>query len=327
MRTIKLFLLPLLGLLIIGCGDGNNENKITASGTIEGTNVTLSARVSGQINKIRVEEGDQVKKNDTLLIIDHELLEIQLQQAQAGVEAAQAQLQLLQKGARSEDIRQAEDALKQAKINYEQAEADKNRMEDLYQSKTITKKQYDDVTAKYNIAKARYNSAKENVKKVKNFARPEELKQAQANLNQSKAAAALLKKNIRDSYVLAPLDGFVVKKFVEEGETVSPMSSLLMLSNLDDVKLVIYVSEEELGRVKLGQAAKVNIDANDNTYEGKVIYISPEAEFTPKNIQTKDERTKLVFAVKVKIPNPNFELKPGMPADATILLNENMNNG
>jgi HlyD family secretion protein len=99
------------------------------------------------------------------------------------------------------------------------------------------------------------------------------------------------------------------------------MSSLLKISDLLKVKLLIYVSEEELGKVKLGQKADVTTDSyNGKKYEGKVIYISPEAEFTPKNIQTKDERTKLVFAVKIEIPNPNFELKPGMPADAVVHL-------
>ena len=101
----------------------------------------------------------------------------------------------------------------------------------------------------------------------------------------------------------------------------SMMTSLFKVSDLSSVDLVVYVSEEDLGKVQLGQTANIKTDTyKDKTYEGKVIYISPEAEFTPKNIQTKDERTKLVFAVKIKIPNPNYELKAGMPGDAEILL-------
>ena len=112
-----------------------------------------------------------------------------------------------------------------------------------------------------------------------------------------------------------------MKKFVEAGESVGPLSSLVMLSDQSYVDLVIYVSETELGRVKLGQEADVTVDSFKNkTFKGKVIYISPSAEFTPKNIQTKDERTKLVYAVKVHIHNPDFELKDGMPADAVIKL-------
>jgi HlyD family secretion protein len=94
------------------------------------------------------------------------------------------------------------------------------------------------------------------------------------------------------------------------------------VSNLETVNLVIYVSEVELGKVKLGQTAEIKVDAfEEKTYTGKIIFISPEAEFTPKNIQTQDERTKLVFGVKIEIPNPQFELKPGMPADAKVILN------
>lgn len=101
----------------------------------------------------------------------------------------------------------------------------------------------------------------------------------------------------------------------------SMLSNLFKISDLSKVELVIYVSEEDLGKVKLGQTADISTDTyKDKSYEGKVKYISPEAEFTPKNIQTKDERTKLVFAVKIEIPNPNFELKAGMPADAVVKL-------
>ena len=309
-----------LGLLW-GCGNENNKTKIEASGTIEATNVIVSAKISGQVKRLFFNEGDKIKISDTLLTIDHDLLAIQLQQAEAGVEAASAQLELLKKGARSEDVKQAEDAVKQARANFELASTVKERNEKLFNASSITKQQFDDVTAKYDIANAQFNSAQENLKKIKNLARPEEIKQAQANLDRQIASANLLKKNISDSYVTAPIGGFVVKKFVEAGESVAPLSSLVMLSDQEYVDLRIYVSETELGKVKLGQEADVNVDSyKDKNFKGKVIYISPEAEFTPKNIQTKDERTKLVYAVKIHIHNPDYDLKDGMPADAVIYL-------
>lgn len=304
-----------------GCGNGNEKNTISASGNIEATNAVVSSKVTGQVIAIKYDEGSRVNEGDTVMIIDHENLEIQLQQATASENAADAQLKLLKEGARSEDIQQAQDALKQAKINMDLAEQDFNRMKQLFTSKTITKKQFDDVQAKYELTQARYNSAQENLKKMKNFARPEEIKQAQANLNRQKAVVDLLKKNISDSYVVSPLTGFIVQKYVEKGETVSMLSSLFKVSELRTVKLIIYISEENLGKVKLRQKADVSNDTYKNkNYKGTVIYISPEAEFTPKNIQTKDERTKLVYAVKIEINNPDFELKPGMPADAVIHL-------
>lgn len=321
---MKTFLITVFAFAVIfaaGCGNGNEKNTISASGNIEATNAVVSSRVTGQVIAIKCDEGSRVNEGDTVMIIDHDNLEIQLKQAVAAENAADAQLKLLREGARSEDIQQAEDAVKQSKINMDLAERDFNRMKQLYSSNTVTKKQFDDAQAKYELTQAQYNSAKENLKKMKNFARPEEIKQAQANLNRQKAAVDLLNKNISDSYVLSPITGFIVQKFVEKGETVSMLSSLFKVSELRTVKLVIYISEENLGRVKLGQEADVSNDTYKNkNYKGTVIYISPEAEFTPKNIQTKDERTKLVFAVKIEISNPDFELKPGMPADAVIHL-------
>lgn len=321
MRELLKIFFSLIIFYTAGCSNGNEKNTISASGNIEATNAVVSSKVTGQVIAIKYDEGARVKEGDTVMVIDHENLKILLDQALAGEQAAEAQFKLLKDGARAEDIQQAEDAVKQAKINTNLAERDFNRMKELYDSKTITKKQYEDAQAKRELTQAQLNSAQENLRKMKNFARPEELKQAKANLDRQKAAVDLLKKNISDSYVVSPLNGFIVQKYVEKGETVSMLSSLFKVSELNTVKLVIYISEKDLGKIKLGQKADVTSDTyKDKVYNGKVIYISPEAEFTPKNIQTKDERTKLVFAVKIETKNPDFELKPGMPADAVIHL-------
>lgn len=315
-------LLTLTALIFFhGCGNKDRNKFIEASGTIESTDITVSSRTAGNIKFIRFNEGDKINAGDTVLIIDHDLLDIQLRQAEAGKDAAEAQLKLMLSGARKEDIKQAEDFLKQAEVNLQLAQIDFERTTKLFNSHSITQKQFDDAKARFDLMLSQYNSAKENLAKVKHIFRKEEIDQAKANLNKAIAGVDLLKKNIHDCYVVSPSNGFIVKKFVEVGETVTPMSSLFKISNLDVVKLVIYVSEEELGLVKLGQKAEVTIDTHKNkTYEGKITYISPEAEFTPKNIQTKDERTKLVFAVKIEIPNMSYDLKTGMPADARVIL-------
>lgn len=321
MKNLIISLTFFLLLLLTSCSSNDNLKSIEASGTIESKNITVSSRTAGNIEIINFIEGLKVNAGDTIIIIDHELLEIQLQQAIAGKNAAEAQLNLMLAGAREEDINQAEQNLIQAKINYQTAERDKERMQSLYNSNSITKKHYEDALARYDLTNAQYKAAQENYNKVKKIFRPEEIEQARANLDKTNAGVDLLKKNIRDSYVISPINGFIVKTFVERGESVTPMSSLFKVSNLDVVELVIYVSTEELAYVKLGQEAEVRIDAfKDKVYKGTVTYISPEAEFTPKNIQTKDERTKLVFAVKITIPNEDYDLKPGMPADAVIKL-------
>lgn len=308
-------------LLLTSCGNNNQQKLIEASGTIESTNVIVSSKTSGEILTFNFNEGEKVNAGDTILIIDHELLDIQLQQSMAAKDAAEAQMKLMLSGARKEDVNQAEQNLNQAKVNFETAERDKIRFKNLYDSRSITQKQYEDAIARYDLMNAQYISAQENYNKVKKIFRQEEIDQAKANLNKATAGVELLKKNIRDCYVISPIKGFIVKTFVERGESVSPMSSLFKVSDLDEVELVVYVSEEELGYVKLGQKADVTIDTyKDKSYEGKVTYISSEAEFTPKNIQTKEERTKLVFAVKITIPNKDYDLKSGMPADAVIII-------
>ncbi|MEN8192195.1 MAG: efflux RND transporter periplasmic adaptor subunit [Bacteroidota bacterium] len=314
---IKLFLLI---ALIIGCSDNNDSDLIEKSGTIETTNIIISSQVTGTIVQINVQEGETIKEGDTLGVVDHEKLGLQLEQAEASLQAATAQLKILKRGAREEDKKQADEVLKQAELNLTQATKNKERMEKLFSSHAITEKQHDDAITAYEVALSKYNTAKHNVRKIKS-ARPEEIERAEANVKKSETTINLIKKSIDDCHIISPISGQVVNGFVEIGESASYMSSLFKISNLNVAELKIYVTEKELALVKHGQSAKVSIDAfDDKNFEGKVVFISPEAEFTPKNIQTKDERTKLVFAVKIKIDNPDHFLKPGMPADVEIEL-------
>ncbi|MEW6508881.1 MAG: efflux RND transporter periplasmic adaptor subunit [Bacteroidota bacterium] len=321
MEIIKILTLLVLAITLAACSGNEGNNTIEATGTIESKDVTISSKNMGEIKSIFKGEGEKVNVGDTLLVIDNESLLYQLEQAIAAEQIANAQLNLMLNGARQEDIKQAEETKKQAETNFHLSKSDFERYQKLWESKSITKKQFEEVTARFQIATAQLASANENYEKIKKIFRPEEIEQAKANLKKSKAMVEQLKKNIRDSYVVSPIDGILVKKFVEIGETVSPMSSLVKLSNLSTVNMLIYVSTVELGKIKLGKTAEISIDTYpERKYLGKVIFISPEAEFTPKNIQTKDERTKLVFAVKIEIPNKNYDLKPGMPADAKIIL-------
>lgn len=320
---IKILLFAISFLVIMsGCENKKPDNEINASGTIEATDITISSKTAGQIKAILVDEGNRVKKDDILLYLDHDLLDIQLRQAQASVEQAEAQLRLLQAGARKEDIKLAEEQVQFAQINLDQATADKDRLEKLYETSTITKKQFEDAETKYEQAMNQYNSAKQNLNKIKNITRPEEIESAKANLKRNMVSVDLIRKNIEDCTIRSPVDGIVSKKFVESGEYVTPGAAVLKLSDLQKVDLYIYITETELGKIKLGQKADVTIDTyKDKVYNGEVIFISPEAEFTPKSIQTQEERTKLVFAVKISIPNNEFDLKSGMPADAKLILN------
>jgi len=319
MKYINLALLFLI--LLTGCTKKEDDGVITSTGTIESVNVTVSSKVSGQIKSINIKEGDKVKAGDLLLTIDHDLLDIQLRQAQSGVDLAQAQFNLVKNGATKNDIRIQGDLVEQARVNLDAAKLEKDRAENLLKENSITRQQYDNAVSRYDLAATQYKTAQDNLTKIKNISRPEDIESARANLNKAISAYDLLKKNIEDCSVYAPVNGIISKKFVEQGEIINPQSSLLKISDLETVNLMIYVSETELGKVKLNETADVTVDSyKDKVYKGKVISISPEAEFTPKNIQTKDERTKLVFGVKLEIANPQFDLKPGMPADAKLFI-------
>jgi len=315
-RNIVLCLAVLGGL---GCAGNGVKDVISASGTIETVEVHVASKVSGQLLELAVEEGSRVKPGDKLAVVDHEALDIQLRQAEAGVRLAEAQLALLVKGARSEDIRQAEAVHKQAEAALTVAEDDARRMRELVKTGSVTPKQREDAEARLTIATAQRNASAEALNKVRTLARPEEIRAGEARFEQAQAAADLLKKTIADCTILAPGGGVVTHKAVEPGELVTPGATIVTLAELDSVYVMIYVASNELGRVRLGGPAEIKIDSfPERVFEGTVTYISPEAEFTPKNVQTAKERVKLVYRIKITLANPKMELKPGMPADAVI---------
>jgi HlyD family secretion protein len=315
--------LAALAVVFAACSGPKKARGIEGSGTIEAREVAVASKVGGQVLEIRAEEGSPVKKGDILVLVDHETLDIQLRQAEAGVALAEAQLALLRKGARAEDVRQGEEALKQTGANLKIAADDAGRMRELASRGSVTLKQRDDAEARLVVSQAQEASAKEALSKLKRLARPEEIRAAEARLAQAVAAADLLRKTIADCTIASPVAGIVTRRPVEAGELVSPGTMVLTVSELDRVHVMLFVTEKELGRVRLGGETDVMIDAAPGrVFKGRVTFISPEAEFTPKNIQTKEDRVKLVFGVKVEIPNPDGALKPGLPADAVIVPDE-----
>jgi len=294
----------LSAVFFFGCS-GNSKDWIEASGTIEGTDVNIGSEVAGRVKMVRVEEGAQVNIGDTLVIVDDADYQIQLRQAIANEQAAEAQYRVAVEGSRKEDIAQAEAAFKNAQADYE-------RMRTLLASKTITQKQYDD-------AESRYIGAQQTYEKLVRGLRHDEINAIKAKRDQASAQVDQLRKKVHDCNVLSPAKGTVTLKAVEPGELVSVGSNVLRITYLEKVKLTIYVGEADLPRVRVGQKARITVDAyKDRTFEGEVIFKSPVAEFTPKNVQTKEERTKLVYAVKIQLENPDGALSPGLPADATL---------
>jgi len=308
----------MFAIFMSGCERGDT-NDIKATGTIEALEVRVAAQVGANVLSLRIDEGSEVNEGDTIAVLDHSRFDLQYAQASAGIELAEAQLALIEQGAREEDIRSAEEGVRQAEANLQLAREDLRRIRNLYESNSVSRKQLDDTETRYTIATAQYNAAKQNYDKLRQFSRPEEIRAQRARLNQAIASAELYYKNIQDSYIISPVNGVVTNKIVERGELLRQGAPIAVVSKLDTVRLMIYLSTIDVGRVRLGQDVDVTIDAYpDKQFTGTITYISPTSEFTPRNIQTKEERVKQVFGVRVEIPNPDGVLKPGLPADAVV---------
>ncbi|MCX7839423.1 MAG: efflux RND transporter periplasmic adaptor subunit [Anaerolineae bacterium] len=409
---------------------------LTASGTIEATQVRVSAQIGGRILELLADEGDTVQAGQVLARLDDALLRAELKKAQAALVAAQAQLAQARAGARPEDVRQAEAAVKLARairdgarLAWQDAQVARDQPQELdlkiatartqlaiaearlaqalaatdaaqaehdlwaqvydtvrepfttcvtvpfygtlcreisfssqrienasFQWNVATQKltsAWDAVklataardAAKVNLegllaqranpqtlnaqvdaAKAQYESAEAALKEAEAAlalaragASREQIEMAEKSVQQAESAVRALEVQLDQMIIRAPISGLVIARSVNEGEMAIPSVALFTLANLDHVELNLYIPETQIARVKVGQRVLVSVDSFPNrTFEGRVTYIASQAEFTPRTVQTKEERAKMVFAVRVTIPNPDYALKPGMPADAVI---------
>jgi len=320
----------LTGLLVIGVFGCSTEQdgRIEASGTIESTDVNVAAKVGGLLLAVRPEEGKTVDSAAVVALIDHADLDWQLKQAEAGRALAQANLELAVNGPRAEDIAPAEAAVQQAAVQRDAAQTDLARVEKLAASGTATPKQLDDATTRLKTAEAALAQAEASLARLQAGTRPEQIAAGRARLAQAEAQVGAIQQRITDCAVRAPFGGVVTHRLMEPGEMAAPGSAILTLSQLDPVKLKVYLTEVEVGTIRLGQSVEVYLDAQPETPRlGRVRYISPTAEFTPKNIQTKEDRVKLVFAVEIELDNADGLLKPGLPADAVFETGEEPGDG
>ncbi len=273
-----------------------------------------------------------------------------VKRAKAGVSAADARYQSLATGSRKEEIAEAAAVRDRLMTEWENRKRDYERMEGLYERKIISYSQYDASRTAADSAHAAYEAAEERYKLVKIGPRVEMIEEGKANLassgavlteaeislrevdrmkldvkvlqaqaEQARALLRIAEDDLAKSRIYSPFDGFVTVKEVEEGEFVQAGTPVVTIARLDSVWVKTYVPETQLGRVRLGQDADVISDTfPGKSYPGKVTFISPEAEFTPKNVQTREERVKLVYRIKVTLDNPRQELKPGMPVDVIL---------
>ncbi len=316
------------------CRDRGPVTSIRVSGYVEATEVQVSAEVGGRIVALPVAEGDKIAAGAVLATLDTADIELAIQRARAERDGADAQWRLLLAGARAEDIRQAdaqraaaEADTAAARRDLAAAERDLERFEALMAANAGVQKQRDDAAARRDVSRERLKAAEERVRaaaeqvaRLKAGARREEIAAARARVSVVDAQIATLEKSLKEATVLSPVAGTVTQRLADLGELVAPRAPLAVVADLDHVWANIYVDEPFIPRVTLGQSVTLHTDGGGPTVTGTVTFISPKAEFTPRNVQTAEERSKLVFRLKVTVDNAKGVLKQGMPVEADVTL-------
>jgi len=303
-------------VLAVGCRNATDNGAIHASGHIEATDIRLASTVGGRLLEVPFEEGDVLSPGVVVASLETIDAEHRLAQARANAEAADAQLRLLLAGTRAEDLRRADDQLAQAQAELDAARRDFDRLAGLAERGTATEKSRDDAATRQEVAERAVAAARSQVDKLVAGPRRQEIEVARAQRAAAEAAVAAAEQKIVDATVLSPIDGVLTTRVAEPGEVLAPGSTIAVLTDLARPWLTVWIDEPNLSQVTLGQTAVVSVDGSDRMFEGTVSFISPVAEFTPKNVQTPDERAKLVFRVKLQLENSDGIFKPGMPADA-----------
>ena len=309
----------------------NEADPSHASGYVEATDVRIASKVAGRIATVTAVEGARVEAGAVLATLATTDVDFMIQRARAERDAATAQVQLLLAGARREDIQQAEAQAAAASADRKAVEgelaaakADEARFEQLLKNRAGSVKQRDDAVARRELAEARLRAAEDRVgaaraviDRLKAGARVEELAGARARVSAVSAQIAALEHDREESIIKAPIAGIVGSRLVEPGELVAPGTPIALIIDLDQAWANAYVVEPLIPRVRIDQPATVITDAGDRL-EGRVSFISSKSEFTPRNVQTADERAKLVYRIKVSVDNRKGVLKPGMPVEVDL---------
>jgi len=305
----------------LACQRGQADRAIKVSGNIEVVQTEASFRVAGRVAERLVDEGQLVQEGQVLARLEDQDLRQQLAMRQADAATAQGALRAALAGSRKEEVEASRQALEQAKADLRRTQDDEKRYQGLNAQGIVSDRDYQTAREAFLASQARTRQAEQQYVLVRKGPRPEDIDQIKARAESAAQAVELAKTQAGYATLLAPTGGVVLSKNVEPREYVSPGTAVVTLGNLQQVWMRAYIEETDLGRVKVGQGARLTTDSYPGkVYEGRVSFISSEAEFTPKSVQTQKERVKLVYRIKIEVPNPGMELKPGMPADAEILV-------
>jgi membrane fusion protein YbhG len=335
----------------------HRDTALQGSGTVEARNIRVGSEIGGRIDKVLVREGDAVQPGQILITFDDKELQAALEQSRANAEKAQrgfrpeeiaevraaaaqakAEYELRKNGYRKEDIEAARDDLERAKADEIRTHLDFDRYDALAKKDLVSKQQRDTADANWKMALAQKEMAEHKLDELQRGYRPEEIASAEARYLQTqatlekfergnrredvelaKAAYAYDQARFRERQVTAPSAAIVEVLDVRPGDLIAPNTPVATLLEKDQIYVRIYIPETEYGRIKLGQKAEVRVDSFPNTvFDGEVEQINQQAEFLPRNVQTREERVHQVFGVKIRINDPAGHVLAGMAADVTL---------
>ncbi|XTZ37147.1 secretion protein HlyD [Salmonella enterica] len=318
MRKSLIVLIAVVVLVAAGGGwwwyQSQQQNTLTLYGNVDIRTVNLSFRVGGRLASLNVDEGDAIKNGQVLGQIDNAPYENALMQAQANVQAAQAKYDLITAGYRDEEIAQAVAAVNQARAAYEYAQNFYQRQQGLWKSRVISANDLENARSSRDQAQANLKSAQDKLSQYRAGNRPQEIAQAKASLEQAQAQLAQAQLDLHDTTLTAPAAGTVLTRAVEPGSMLNAGSTVLTLSLTRPVWVRAYIDEPNLQRARPGQEVLLYTDGRpDKPYHGKIGFVSPTAEFTPKTVETPDLRTDLVYRLRIIVTDADDALRQGMP--------------
>jgi HlyD family secretion protein len=336
----------------------SRDASLQGSGTVEARNIRVGSKIGGRILQVLVREGDRVQPGQTLITFDDKELQAsmeqaranaqksqrgyrpeEIQEAQAAAAQAKADYEMHLKGYRKEDIATAQADVDRATADESRAHLDFQRYEALAEKDLVSKQQRDTTEANWKMARAAKENAQHKLDELQRGFRPEEIAMAEAKYQQAqatleklqhgnrredvdsaKAELAYEEARYRERQVLAPSSATVEVLDVRPGDLIAPNTPIATLLESDQIYVRIYVPETELNKVAVGQKAQIRVDPfQKQTFDGVVEQINQQAEFLPRNVQTREERVHQVFGVKVRIDDPSHRVLPGMAADVKLL--------
>jgi HlyD family secretion protein len=323
-RTV-LIMLGVLALMAAGylyvrtAANQAPDSSLRISGNIEAHESVVSFKVQGRIMELPVQEGQYVKQGDLLARLDDDDYRQQVSVDEATVGMRKAELELSVAGSRVQEIQAAKQTLIDARADLELKRAEFRRRQELLAEQGVSEEDIDRAASQLKRAQATYERAKQTYDQVVEGTRKEEIAVRRANLESAREALQMSRLKLNYTVLTAPVSGVVLVRQAELGEVVSAGTPVVTIADVEHLWMRGYLNETDLGRVKWGQSATIHTDTfSDKTYQGRVSFISSQAEFTPKSVETHKERVTLVYRIKIDLDNPNHELKPGMPADAVI---------